>query len=52
MKANMIANMQVAMVGTNKKNCVKKNLNKKNALRAKQKFKKNCRASREGLIGL
>ncbi len=36
MKANMIANMQVAMVGTNKKkSCVQQNLKKKFALRAK-----------------
>ena len=43
MKANMIANMQVAMAGT---------LKKKKALRAKQKFKNICRAAREGLIEL
>ncbi len=35
MKANMTANMQVAMVGTKKKkNCVQKNFKKKIALRA------------------
>ena len=43
MKANMIANMQMAMAGTKKK---------KKALRAKQNFKKNFSAAREGLIEL